>query len=508
MFGHSLSRVVIIGSYGHKKKSILPIDLRKRRFPRRDCFRVASATKMWRFLKPVPSRYSGANLRMHWPTLTRRQFAAVAGALATSVGNLTGRADERPAVSNPRATSGDTAVEPNWSERLTITVGPRDADITGTSQKAVQAAVDYVARLGGGTVKLLPGEYRLRNAVTLAAKVRLLGSGLDTILFKPASIRTKLAQDSDWYDQEITLDDPSGFQVGDGVCLRTKNPHNGSQTVAKRTLVARDGRRFKLDRPLRENFWLMGESTVSTLYPLVTGDYLTDLAIEDLAIDGNRTENDNLDGNYAGCIFLQDCSRVTIRKVTARRNNGDGISWQICHDVTVEDCHSHDHAGLGLHPGSGSQRPVMRNNRLERNDIGLFFCWGVKFGLAEGNQVDGNRVGISIGHRDTDNLIVENSVANSRDTGILFRPERGPAFAAHRNRVERNKVVNSGGMQGVAIDVQGATEQVTIKENSLREQREPGDRVGVRLGADTRELRVESNQIEGFRMAVDDRRGG
>ncbi|GIS58084.1 MAG: hypothetical protein CM1200mP2_03090 [Planctomycetaceae bacterium] len=49
--------------------------------------------------------------------------------------------------------------------------------------------------------------------------------------------------------------------------------------------------------------------------------------------------------------------------VEARNNNGDGISWQICHDVVVENCHSHDNADLGLHPGSGSQRPLIRKKQ-------------------------------------------------------------------------------------------------------------------------------------------------
>ncbi len=102
------------------------------------------------------------------------------------------------------------------------------------------------------------------------------------------------------------------------------------------------------------------------------------IVTENITLDGNRAKNANLDGNYAGCIFLQDCSRGTIHQVQARDYNGDGISWQICHDMLVENCRSMGHAGLGLHPGSGSQRPVMKNNHLENNDIGIFFCWGVK----------------------------------------------------------------------------------------------------------------------------------
>ncbi len=74
---------------------------------------------------------------------------------------------------------------------------------------------------------------------------------------------SKFAEDSDWYDQEITLEAASGFAVGDGVGLRAKNPDSGENTVVKRTLIARHGNRFKLDRPLRENFWKHGNATVS-----------------------------------------------------------------------------------------------------------------------------------------------------------------------------------------------------------------------------------------------------
>ncbi|MBI3417651.1 MAG: right-handed parallel beta-helix repeat-containing protein [Verrucomicrobia bacterium] len=411
-------------------------------------------------------------------------------------------AAERPAVSTPRATSGDAAIEPDWSQRLTITVGPDRADLVGTNDRVLQAAVDYVARLGGGTVKVLPGNFHLRNAVYLQSKVRLVGSGRETVLIKEPSVKTKLAEDSDWFDQEITLADAAGFEVGDGVCLRAKNPDTGADTVVKRTLVARHDNRFKLDRPLRENFWKLGHATVATLFPILSGEFISDLAVENLTLDGNKEHNDNLDGNYAGCIFLQDCNRITIRGVRARNYNGDGISWQICHDVLVENCVSENHTGLGLHPGSGSQRPIIRNCRLEGNDIGIFFCWGVKYGLAENNQLIGNRVGVSIGHRDTDNLVAGNEILRSRDVGVLFRPERGKDFAGHRNRIENNRIIDSGSTNGVAIDVQGATEAVVLSGNEIEETRQPANRIAVRLGAETKEIQVQRNRIKGFATSV------
>jgi hypothetical protein len=434
----------------------------------------------------------------------RRDFL-VAGSTAAIAGSVASAAD-RPAVSNPRATSGDVAAEPNWTERLTLDIGNSQGTIVGSDDRAIQAAVDYVARLGGGTVRLSKGTWRLRNAVFLSSGVRLLGAGPETVLVKDSMSKTRLVADSDWFDQEITLADPSGFRVGDGVCLRCRNPHNGGATVIKRTLVARSGNRFKLDKPLRENLWLMSDATAATLFPLVTAEFAHGMAIENLTLDGNRANNDNLDGNYAGCVFMQDCRDVSIRGVVARDNNGDGISWQICHDVSVADCQSVGHAGLGLHPGSGSQRPVIRGNTLARNDIGLFFCWGVRHGLAEGNTIEDNRVGVSIGHRDTENLVAENTIRRSGKCGVLFRAERGKAFAGHRNELRGNSIIDSGGVDGVAVNVEGQTSDLRFIGNTLRETRAPASRVGFRFAAGTGTMTLADNKVTGFSREVVDQR--
>ena len=43
-----------------------------------------------------------------------------------------------------------------------------------------------------------------------------------------------------------------------------------------------------------------------------------------------------------------------------RGYNGDGISFQQSNDVTVTRCTSEQNTGLGIHPGSGAQRPAVR----------------------------------------------------------------------------------------------------------------------------------------------------
>ena len=175
---------------------------------------------------------------------TRRNFlrftsASIAAGLATR-----SIADDRPAVTHPRATDGDDRFEPDWDQRMTVTVGHQNADLNGRDDKVLQAAVDYVAGKGGGSVKVLPGTYVLRAAVQLRSGIRLVGSGAESIITRIPSETIPLAADSDWYDQEVTLAEMGGMRVGDSVVLQATDPHTKGQTVIKRTVVARAGARL------------------------------------------------------------------------------------------------------------------------------------------------------------------------------------------------------------------------------------------------------------------------
>jgi hypothetical protein len=114
---------------------------------------------------------------------------------------------------------------------------------------------------------------------------------------------------------------------------------------------------------------------------------------------------------------------------------------------------------------------------------------------------------MTFGHADSDNLIRENDIRRSREAGIHFRGGN-KAFAPHRNRFERNRIVDSGGEKGVAIDINGQTESVTIVKNKLRETREPMSRIGILIGAETRDIKCADNVIEGFAVPISDLRAG
>jgi len=190
--------------------------------------------------------------------------------------------------------------------------------------------------------------------------------------------------------------------------------------------------------------------------------------------------------------------------------NGDGISFQQSNDAQVLNCVSEANNGLGLHPGSGSQRPVVRGCTARNNgEDGLFLCWRVKQGVFEENILEGNgRFGISIGHKDTDNLLRNNIVRANHEDGVFFRNE-SLGMAGHRNRLEKN-VIENNGVKGEAagIRVRGETGDLILVENVIRDTRNGAERkqtVGVLLEEKVGAIEMKDNRIESAK-AVEDRR--
>ncbi|MCX8065093.1 MAG: right-handed parallel beta-helix repeat-containing protein [Candidatus Hydrogenedentes bacterium] len=394
--------------------------------------------------------------------------------------------------------SGDNRYEQKRFENFVITVGQDStSDIQGRTEKAIQGGIDYLAKFGGGVVKVRNGVYEFSNSLFLRSGVKILGDGDEVLFLKRPAKETKLTKESDWYEAYISVEDPEFFQVGEGICIQTKNPHTGGRVVIKRTIVGIEESKLILDKPLRENVWSKRDTVISSLYPLVSGEYIQDVVIENVRLDGNKEHNPFLDGNYAGCIWLQDCKSIVLSKVEAKNYNGDGISWQIVHDLTVSQCCSHHNAGLGLHPGSGSQRARILNSKVENNDIGIFFCWGAKFGLVEGCHISNNKIGISIGHSDSYNIIRNNKIVNSYQRALLFRAE-DERFIATGNIVKNNLIENLLESTGRAISLEGAHIDNKIVDNDILDNLGPYNKVGIWVGKNAKRNIIEGNRVVGF----------
>lgn len=224
-----------------------------------------------------------------------------------------------------------------------------------------------------------------------------------------------------------------------------KRREKGGLDVLLGTITALRGDVLLLDRRTEENFWLSHRATAGTIFPILTAENVDNVRVEDIVLDGNRAENEPINGNYAGAVFIQYCNGWNFKNVVARNYNGDGFSFQVCDDIHFQNCKAVNNADLGFHPGSGSQRPIFRNCISRGNSQGIFFCWGVSDGLAENCITSQNkRYGISFGHRDTDNAIRGCTVERNGQVGIIFRKEADAFRCGNRNRIENCTIRDNG----------------------------------------------------------------
>jgi nitrous oxidase accessory protein NosD len=412
--------------------------------------------------------------------------------------------------SSPVVTQVPHAMHAPMHDLPVVKVGATQGDLVGADNRALQAAVDYVGALGGGIVEIGPGEYHMRDSLHLRSNVSVRGTPGKTVLRKERAAVSRLKLDGDYGEEQITVEDPAGFAVGDGVAVWDKNANGFHATVAR--ITGASGNTFSISLPLNADCMVENGAQAATVFPVVSGYYVEGAKVQDLVIEGNSTENIPLNGCRGGGIFLYRCPGARIEKCAVRNYNGDGISFQQCNDVTVSGCSSEANTGLGLHPGSGSQRPIVRNCIARNNgQDGLFLCWRVKRGLFEDNLLEGNHgFGISIGHKDTDNLLRNNQVRGNHQDGVFFRNEI-EGMAGHRNRLESNVIENNGvGQEAAGIHVRGETCDLIFKANTIRDTRAAAERkqkTGICLEQKVGTVTLDDNKIEADKPMEDQRSG-
>ena len=382
--------------------------------------------------------------------------------------------------------------------------------MNGTDHRVLQAAVDYVAALGGGVVEIGEGEYLMGDSLHLRSHVTVRGQKGKTILRKADAVVSPLALDGDFGEEQITVQAPDGIRGrGRGHDLgrprRGVPHHRGTDHRAEREHILHR-------HALMADYMTTAHAKAATVYPVVGGTDIRAARVEDLVIEGNK-EATLISTAAAGRASIStEPSARSSRAAWCETYHGDGISFQQSNDVTVTDCISEDNTHLGLHPGSGSQRPVVRDCLARRNGTdGLFLCWRVRHGVFENNRLEENgQFGISIGHKDSDNLLRGNQVFRNGSNGVFFRDESA-GMSPHRNRLEQNVIADNGRQSGTAgIRIRGEPDGLILEGNTIRDTREQSQRmqtVGILIEERVGSVHLELNQIEAGTL-IDDRREG
>jgi hypothetical protein len=301
---------------------------------------------------------------------------------------------------------------------VTITVG--SGKYAGDTNEALQRAVDTVAAAGGGVVEVPAGTYRMRNALHLRSLVRLVGQP-GTVLQKIPSSECPIVDYLGYGHYEVSVTDPGLFPVGTGIHVTDDHAGGFYDTVA--TVIGVKKNLLFIDRMMNHDYHPTAHGRVASISSIIEGCDVMDASIEGLCLDGNPEEKRTLNGCRGGGVFLLRCRNVRMQGLEVRHYNGDAISFQQCTDIIVRGATIHHNIGTGLHPGSGTVRYLMQDNAVHDNGgNGVFYCLRTSHSICSGNRLERNgQPGISVGERDTDHLIRDNTVVGNARCGVEFR---------------------------------------------------------------------------------------
>lgn len=380
--------------------------------------------------------------------------------------------------------------------RMHVTVGADTCDLRGFTNSHIQSAVDRVAFLGGGTVELSAGVFQMADSLHLRTGVTVRGQGAETVLRKNALKTARITAFLGYGHDDLVVDTPEVFCVGDGVRVRDDNAFGFYTTVS--TLIGRDGDTWYTSRPHSHDYLGCNHAVVETLFSIVEASDVQNAVLEKVVLDGNKAENPvRLTGCRGGGFFAIRSHRLAVRQVTVRDFNGDGFSFQTCDDMELAGCEAHQCQESGFHPGSGSNRFHIHDCRaLFNGGCGLFYCLRVRDSLLENCVFEGNGGhGISIGSRDTGHRNRGLTIRANGGCGVFFRPD-GPVDSPHGNSIE-DCLLEGNCTRNQAEDaellLQGQPTGVQIVGNTIRRR---DTATGILIRAEMPACVMRDNRIE------------
>lgn len=347
-------------------------------------------------------------------------------------------------------------------------IQPRSA--RGSDNSRIQAALDQVHSQGGGTVRLHPGNYvldaplRIRDHTVLEST--LDGEPARLVRGEPAA--SALAEDADYGEESLWVENSASFRVGMGVAVTDNESDDWLVSTAVITRI--EGSQLHLDRRLIYDYDCSHGGRVVSAASMIEAVSTHDLAIRRLVLDGSGGHA-FLNGCRGGAIYLYKVHHVEISDVVVTSFNGDGISWQITDAVALTQVRVQQVARYGFHPGTGCTNTRLEDSLARENGSdGLYLCWRVQGGVFARNRFEANQgSGISLGHKDTDNHFVDNWLVANRQGGVHFRPEK-ESNGGHRNFFMRN-VFERNGQAGIFVE--GRHRDISVANNNFSSQERP-----------------------------------
>jgi hypothetical protein len=111
------------------------------------------------------------------------------------------------------------------------------ADVIGTDNLALQKAADMLRP--GDVLEIGPGTYLMNNSLFVPSRVTVRGTPGQTILKKGPGVESRLAEDGDYGESQLTVAEPEKFRPGMGLSVMDDTSSSGWD-VSVTTITAVD----------------------------------------------------------------------------------------------------------------------------------------------------------------------------------------------------------------------------------------------------------------------------
>lgn len=357
---------------------------------------------------------------------------------------------------------------------------------------AIQNAIDALER--GGRLILPEMELTLDRGLELHSGVELVGQGEGTILRKGPGRVYPLSGYHNYGMCDVPLVSAAGLAVGMTVSVLDDERLGFYETFARISWI--DGHWVGLDRGIAADYLAECQPRLTTAYPMIFGHGIADVAVRDLALEGNsRLQEVPMGACRGAAVYFARSRKIEVTGVRERDYRGEGIGFQMCRDVIIRECRVSGNAGNGLHPGAGSTNCLLEANTSTGNGkSGFFFCVRATRITVRGCRFEGNGDGVSIGSRDCHNLIESCALVGNRGAGLIVREAPAPV-EVHSCEVAGCEIAANGIAAGdPQVSIPAGAHDLILRANRIAGA---GRTAGIVAAPGARNLYLRDNQFAG-----------
>jgi hypothetical protein len=358
----------------------------------------------------------------------------------------------------------------------------------------IQSVLDEMIGTGGRLV--LPAmTLELDRGLQLHSGVTLAGQGPATVLRKGPGRVYPLSGYHNYGMGDVPLVSTDGLDVGMTVSIHDNRTHGGFyETFATITWI--DGDWVGLDHGIEADYLDDESPCLTTVYPLVFGHQVEQVAVRDLCLEGNRLKNAKaMGGCRGGAVYFYQSRDIEITNIQERDYFGEGLSFQMCRDVVIKESQFDQNTGNGLHPGAGSTRVLFEDCSATGNEkSGFFFCVRANHITVRHCTFQGNDTGMSIGTRDCYNLIENCTMQDNRAAGLLIRQTPEPT-EVHSCLIRDCDISGNAGEHGAGqVEIASAAHDISLVNNVITGHRERAT-AGVHTEEDVHNIYLAGNMF-------------